>query len=242
MLEFSPTKRFNFSINRIDQKRELILLELIKQSGDFDRWLQQDYINFNCYAPDGDNDSVDGVKTNFLNCWTALSQFDPEYSAIVSQLLNHLPLRTHQLTIEQAHVSTYLNLVVESYTGDKIIALSEKIFRALVTPAPWTLFGCIGTVNFLADLGFDVLSDIVDHEYNNVLHDVSNLGLKKVRAYIASSIEISKKLESMDLQQLTTRCKKAAEHNQQLLLELQQQWPQDFANWLPTAIDKITGK
>jgi hypothetical protein len=240
--EFCPTKRFNFSVNRIDQKRELILLELIKQSGEFDRWLQQDHVNFNCYDPNGENESVEDIKTNFLKFWPALSQFDPEYSNIVSQLLDQLPLRTHQLTIEQAHVSAYLNLVVESYTGDKIIALSEKIFRALTTPAPWTLFGCIGTVDWLVNLGFDVLADIVDHEYNTVLHDVSNHGLKKIRAYISSSIEISKKLENMDLQQLKTRCKTAAEHNQQLLVELQQRWPADFANWLPTAIDKIAGK
>jgi hypothetical protein len=32
---------------------------------------------------------------------------------------------------------------------------------------------------------------------------------------------------------------KAATHNQQLLAQMQRQWPGDFAQWLPEAIAKL---
>ena len=66
LTEFQPDKRFNFSVNRIDKTRELILLELINQSGGVESWLSLDHANFNCFDPSGANQSVDDIKTNFL--------------------------------------------------------------------------------------------------------------------------------------------------------------------------------
>jgi hypothetical protein len=240
--EFCPTKRFGFSVNRLDLRRELILLELINQSGNVESWLQLDHVNFNCFDIDSNNHSVDDIKTNFLKHWAKIDRAHPTYDPLVQQLMEHLPIRNHQMTIEQAHVSVYLNLVVESYSDDNVIALSEKTFRALVTPAPWALFSGAGTVSWLTSLGFDVLSDIVDHEYNHVCQINAFHSIKKIQTYIASSIKIYEKLASMDPQQLKSRCEKAAAHNQQLLASMQQRWPQDFANWLPNAISEIAGK
>jgi len=245
LTEFRPVKRFNFSVNRIDRTRELILLELINQSGGVESWLRLDHANFNCFDPDSANQSVDNIKTNFLKFWPASKQIDPAYKLIVQDLIDHLPVRTHQMSVEQVHLSAYLNLVVESYNNDTVVALSEKTFRALATPAPWTLFGSIGTIDRLIELGFDVMPDIIDHSYNTLTQpDSFNRfnGIKKIRTYIDSSIGIYKKLVVMDVQHLKTRCEQAAEHNQQHLANLQKQWPQDFANWLPTAISKIAGK
>lgn len=241
-LEYAPAKRFGFSVNRLDQQRELILLELIKQSGGVETWLQLDHANFNCIDFNSTNHSVEDIQANFVKFYTGLNRIDPEYDNIVQQIIQYLPIRTHQMSIEQAHASVFLNLVVESYTNDDVIALSEKTFRALVTPAPWALFSCVGTVDRLSNLGFDVLSDIVDHRYNHVRRHNLPISINKIQTYITNSIEIYKKLAVMDPQQLKIRCEKAANHNQQLLSTLQRQWPQDFANWLPTAIDKIAGK
>lgn len=240
--EFCPTKRFAFSINRLDLLRELILLELVNQSYNIESWLQLDYVNFNCFDTNRTHHSVEDVKTNFLKNWDKIRRVHPIYDPLVQQLVDHMPIRNHQMTIEQAHVSVYLNLVVESYSDDNVIALSEKTFRALVTPAPWVLFSCVGTVKWLIDLGFDVLADIVDHEYNHVRQTDMFHNIKKIQTYIANGIKIYEKLASMDPQQLKFRCEKAAAHNQQLLASMQQRWPQDFANWLPNTISEIAGK
>ena len=242
LTEFQPAKRFNFSVNRIDSTRELILLELIKQSGGVESWLRLDHANFNCFDPGSANQSVDDIKTNFLKFWPVLKQIDPAYELIVQDLIDHLPVRTHQMSIEQVQLSAYLNLVVESYSNDTVVALSEKTFRALATPAPWTLFGSIGTIDRLIELGFDVMSDVIDHSYNTSTQPDSFNSIKKIRTYIDSSIGIYRKLVAMDVQHLKTRCEQAAEHNQQHLANLQKKWPHDFANWLPVAISKIAGK
>lgn len=241
-LEFNPDKRFSFSVNRLDQQRELILLELITQSGGLQSWMDLDHANFNCYSAYGSNNSAKDIKNNFLTLWNTLTAHHSAYQPTVQQLLKQLPIRTHQLTIEQAHVSAYVTLVVETYSGDTVITFSEKTVRALLTPAPWTLFGCFGAVDRLIDLGFDVLSDIVDHGYNKAIQQDSPDGIEKIRTYVTSSIEIYKKLASMNQQQLKIRCKNASQHNQQRLSQLQRRWPQDFANWLPTAISKTAGK
>lgn len=242
MSEFCPTKRFSFSVNRLDQQRELILLDLIAQSGGVDEWITLDYANFNCFHPYRSNESmVDPIK-NFLAVWDTLAVDFPEYSVLVQQIQKHLPVRNHQLTVEQAHVSAYLTVVCETYAGDNNIVFSEKIFRALVTPAPWMLYGSRGAVKWLSNLGFDVLDNIVDHGYNQTVQDGSVNGIEKIKNFNASSISNYKELKKIRPSALKARCLKAAQHNQHLLTTLQQQWPQDFANWLPSVVDEIAGK
>ena len=239
---FAPDKRFSFSVHRLDHQRALILLELVAQSGGVNNWLQLDHVNFNCYDPDGHNNTSSDLQHNFITMCNDISVHFPEYLALATQLTELMPIRTHNWSIERAHVSAYLTLVLETYSGDNVITFSEKTTRALLTPAPWALFGCFGAVDWLANLGFDVLADIVDHDYNKVRQEPSYRGIEKIRAYITSCVKIYQNLASMDQNKLRTRCEQAARHNYQRLAELQHQWPGDFANWLPMAIDKIAGK
>ena len=241
-INFAPEKRFSFSVNRLDQQRELILLDLIAQSGGVDEWITLDYANFNCFHPYRSNESVVDPIKNFLAVWDTLAVDFPEYSVLVQQIQKHLPVRNHQLTVEQAHVSAYLTLVCETYAGDNNVVFSEKIFRALVTPAPWMLYGSRGAVKWLSNLGFDVLDNIVDHGYNQTVQDGSVNGIQKIKNFNASSINNYKELKKIRPSALKARCLKAAQHNQHLLTTLQQQWPQDFANWLPSVVDEIAGK
>lgn len=237
---YRPNRRFNFSVNRLDAQRELILLELTAQSENI---LEQDYINFNCWDASGNNSSVEDIQHNFLKYWNQLEPVQHNYESIVHPLVNQIPLRNHQLSVELAQISAYLNLVVETYAGDTTITFSEKIFRALVTPAPWTLYAAKSSVVYLKTMGFDVLDDIVDHGYNLVTQDDSPCGIKKIRAYIKSSIETYNQLQAMDFDVLQSRCLQAAQHNQRRISQLQQQWPEEFARWLPDVLLELkTGK
>jgi hypothetical protein len=133
--------------------------------------------------------------------------------------------------------------VVETYAGDHTIAFSEKIFRALVSPAPWTVYSAFGAVNYLKQLGFDVLDDIVDHTYNLITQDDTPHGIKKVETFISSNIRLYQELQKLNFEQVKKRCQQAAIHNQQRLAELQQQWPADFAQWLLDVLPELkTGK
>jgi hypothetical protein len=230
----SNRARFHFSANRLDPQRLQLMLELIKHTGPIEQNLAQDYINFNGWDPYNANQTAQDIVQNVERCWQQLPNYHTDYCEYFNQLVATVPLRNHQLSIEQAHVSSQLNLVIETYAGDASIALSEKIFRALVTPAPWTVFSAQNAVKYLQTLGFDVLSDLVDHSYDTHLHDEH-----KGRNYIQHSARVQQALQPMDESVILQRCQQAAQHNQQLLQQMKQRWPADFANWLPTAIVKI---
>lgn len=236
---WAPTRRFNFSVNRLDSQRQLILLELIKQSGGIDRVQQLDHVNFNARAH-GNEHTAEHAQHSFAQCWTQLNQLhNTEYADWFAQTLPHIPVKTHALTVEQTQVGAYLNLVIETYAGDVSIAFSEKIFRALVTPAPWAVFSAKHTVGYLKTLGFDVLEDVVDHSYDNLIQSNSTYGHGKISEFVKLNIQNYYNIKNSDQTKLAVRCQTAATHNQQLLAQMQRQWPADFADWLPNAIAKL---
>ena len=124
--------------------------------------------------------------------------------------------------------ASYLNIVVESYSSDNNISLSEKIFRALVTPVPWTVYSGRYTVAYLESLGFDCLRDIVDHNHYDRLKEVED----KIRVFNWKSLEIVRHLKQLDFSMLQERCIRAAEHNQALLRTMKQQWSGKFNTWI----------
>lgn len=231
--EWNPLKRFNFSINRLDDQRLLILLELLAQTNNT---VDLDLINFNCWDPNGSNNSINDIKNNFNQAWNRLGTVQLKYESMIPALIDSIPIRNHNQNVEQAHVGAWINVVVETYAGDHTIAFSEKIFRALVTPVPWTVYSARYAVDYLIKLGFDVLGDLVDHSYNTISQDDSPCGISKIEAFISSNIELYSKLQTSNFNQIKARCQQAAKHNQQRLQELQQQWPLDFAHWLPDTL------
>lgn len=236
---WNPIKRFNFSVNRLDSQRQLILLELIKQSGGVDQMQLLDHVNFNARAW-GNEQTAQHAQDSFAQCWTQLNQLhDTEYSELFFQTLPHIPIRNHSLTVEQAQVRSYLNLVIETYAGDATIAFSEKIFRALVTPAPWVVFSAKNAVGYLKTLGFDVLDDVVDHSYDKLTQSNTMYGHGKISEFVKLNIQNYHNIKNSDQNKLAARCQTSATHNQQLLAKMQCQWPADFANWLPKAIAKL---
>lgn len=232
--EYSPNRRFHLSVNRLDSQRLLLFMEFLKQFPDTD----SDYINFNSRLSEHPA-SLDELLGWFDSTWNQLFMLHHRYQSAYQQARPLIPFKNHQLTIEQANVSAYLNTVIETYAGDATIAFSEKIFRALVTPAPWTVYSARGAVEYLRTLGFDTLDDIVDHSYNLDLQDNSMLGINKVQSYMASNKKIYEHLLTLDPAALRRRCLDAAYNNQQLLGHMSQQWPNDFAQWLPGVIEKI---
>jgi hypothetical protein len=236
---WTPSRRFNFSVNRLDSQRQLILLELIKQSGGIDQVQQLDHVNFNARAH-GNEHTAEHAQRSFAQCWTQLNQLhNTEYAEWFDQTRPHIPIRNHALTVEQTQVGAYLNLVIETYAGDVSIAFSEKIFRALVTPAPWAVFSAKHAVGYLKTLGFDVLEDVVDHSYDNLIQSNSMYGHGKISEFVKLNIQNYHNIKNSDQVKLAAKCQDAATHNQQLLAQMQRRWPADFANWLSNTIAKL---
>jgi hypothetical protein len=137
------------------------------------------------------------------------------------------------------HLHAWLNIVVETYSGDTVIALSEKLFRALVTPVPWAVYGGKYTVAYLRQLGFDVLDDLIQHRYDYELENNTGTFGDKMVDFVREAHDAVESFKQMPWDKLSQRCQSAAAHNQKLLANMQSNWPDDFARWLPGLVSSI---
>ena len=143
------------------------------------------------------------------------------------------------MSVEQAHLSAYVNMVIETYSSDSSIALSEKIFRALVTPAPWQVYAGRHAVAYLESLGFDTLKDIVNHSYDVMMENKTAAYGDKMVDFIFEGHDAVEMFKATAWPELAQYCEQAAHHNQNLLAQMQSDWPTAFANWWPSVIEKI---
>ncbi len=232
---YCPDKRFHISLNRLDAQRLLLFFEYYCSAGGID----SDYVNFNC-RPGDITMSVDQIHDFFDSVWHEIQpKYQPQYHDAYHQTRTLIPIKNHNVTIEQACLRAYVNLVVETYAGDQTVTFSEKIFRALVTPAPWIVYAARHSVSRLKSLGFDVLDDIVDHSYDSTLQDISYMGVNKIKNFVAHSHKVYSDLVKLPTNHLVTRCSQAARHNQRLLADQAGIWPRQCATWLTELIDKI---
>jgi hypothetical protein len=199
-----------------------------------------DFINFNCWSWEGDNSTAEGCNQNFRDAYEKL---EPQYKAVYGdtfeRIAQTMPFKNHDMSVEQAHLSAYVNMVIETYSSDSSIALSEKIFRALVTPAPWQVYAGRHAVAYLESLGFDTLKDIVNHSYDVMMENKTAAYGDKLVEYIFAGADTFTKLSAMDRTELRHRCLTASRQNQKVLKDMSARWPAEFAAWLPAVIDHI---
>ena len=237
LTNWAPNRRFNFSVNRIDTKRLLLFLELQLRAIDQPNSHILDYVNFNCWSWDGDNNSDIGLQSNFEQQYQQLEpQFHEVYDSTYQHLLSKMPFRNHQLEHEQAHLKAYLNVVMETYSSDTTIALSEKTFRALCLPVPWMLYCGRHTVAYLNSLGFDVLHDVVEHKYDSMIENKTAAYGDKMVDFLFEGVDTVYKMQN---QLPKNRANQASKTNQQRLATMKKAWPADFAKWWPQVVEQI---
>lgn len=233
--KWQPSRRFNFAVNRLDAKRLLMFLELQLRSAYMPK--NQDFVNFNCWAWDGDNSNKAGRQENFKQQFQKLeSQFQEVYNSTYDAVLDNIPFCNHELDQETAHISSWMNIVMETYSSDTTVALSEKIFRALCLPVPWMVYSGCHTVAYLNSLGFDVLLDVVDHRYDSMIENRTAAYGDKMVDFLFEGVDT---VERMQADRPWMRAEQAARVNQRLLQEMRQRWPTDFARWWPDVIARI---
>ena len=209
-----PTRDYTFAVNRIDFKRMRLLANLYQYLG-----IDCGHVNFNCVLGK-DTDP----KKNFLD--QLIHATDQEQPVFV-KLAQLMPLKNYDFDHDQTYVSSWLNITVETYSSDNVVSMSEKIFRCLVTPAPWIAYSGRYTIARLRSLGFDVLDNVVDHSYDQLIE-----AHHKMSGFVSTARDTITALKTHDWAQLTARCQAAAMHNQQLLAEMKRTWTTDFEAWL----------
>ena len=219
---WQPKRDYAFAVNRIDQRRFMLMLEVGLRVH-----LNLGYVNFNCRYHTEEIDHNTAMK-NWISCWEQVDAENKEkYQKSYELLLEKMPLRNYDIEHDDIFFKSYVTMVVETYNSDNNISLSEKIFRALVTPAPWTVSSGRYTVAYLNSIGFDTVSDLIDHNHYDQLVEVQN----KRRIFVWKSLQAIKNFRSQNLSTLQERYRRAAEHNQNLLADLARAWPSDFVVW-----------
>jgi hypothetical protein len=217
---WQPDRDFAFQVNRVDSGRFKLVVDLAWRTR-----LDSGYINFNC---EDRNHPEYTAAESFGQFWTAFGPTDQKYYSVAAGLIEKMPLKNYDIDFDQVPYRVWINIVLETYKSDNTIALSEKIFRSLVTPAPWTVCSGRYTVAYLESLGFDCMIDIIDHNHYDCLKEVEN----KQNIFNWKSLEIVKQLKELGVDFVRDRCLRASKTNQQLLKTFQNQWPDDVVRWI----------
>jgi hypothetical protein len=194
--------------------------------------LDSGYINFNC--EDHSHQEYTAAQS-FGQHWKSFGQGDQKYHSIADELMAKMPFKNYDIDFDQVPYRSWMNIVVETYRSDATIALSEKIFRSLVTPAPWTVYSGRYTVAYLESLGFDCMGDMVDHNHYDRLKEVEN----KIPVFNWKSLEIVNHLKQLGENAVRQRCILASQHNQKILNNMSQQWPCEFNHWIDTVTNQL---
>jgi len=109
----------------------------------------------------------------------------------------------------------------------------------LVTPVPWMVYSGRYTVVYLESLGFDCLSDVIDHGYDVMIETRTVYYGDKIVDWFWKANENYTRLKTHNFQQLSRRCHKAAITNRELLASFRSAWPQDFARWWPSIVGSL---
>ena len=232
--QWQPDRNFVFCINRIDKRRLKLMLELAKRVH-----LHKGYVNFNCqFEFDGDVfKGTERLPSYFEQEWQGLSEDDQaQWQASYKLLSPQVPLKNYDLSFDQVQNQGWLNIIVETYSSDNSVAFSEKIFRALTSPAPWTCYTGRYGIAYLESLGFDCLSDVIDHNHYDRLKEVEN----KIGIFVWKSLQVIKELQIRDFEELKLRCEKAATYNRALLKLYSQHWPKEFGQWQDSFLHQLS--
>jgi hypothetical protein len=219
---WTPDRDFAFQINRIDPRRFKLMIDLCWRS-----YAHTGYINFNCEDRNNPGLTIAQAFEQFL---TAIGPDEQKYLSTYEKIRAQVPVKNYDIAFDLVPYRSWVNIVVETYSSDTVVSISEKIFRALATPAPWTVYSGRYTVAYLESLGFDCMSDIVDHNYYDRLKEVEN----KLPVFNWKSLEIVKQLKELGVELTRQRCLQASQHNQKLLASLKEKWPTDWMQLLDT--------
>jgi hypothetical protein len=150
------------------------------------------------------------------------------WQASYKLLAPQMPLKNYDVLHHEIYTRSWLTIECETYSSDNTVALSEKIFRLLTLPVPWTAYMGRYGVAYLESLGFDCMSDMIDHNHYDRLKVVEN----RIGIFVWKSItDVSKVLMNGNQDQIRTRCLKAATYNRELLKLYKNNWDAEFEQW-----------
>lgn len=218
---WDPTRDFSFSINRTDFRRFFLMLDLTWRVG-----LDRGHVNFNgVYRGSTQLSPLEACQLFWKDIGDQQQKhFERPYELIT----NNLPFKNYTIHFDEIFSRSWINLNVETYSSDDVVSISEKVFRCLVVPAPWTVYSGRYTVAYLESLGFDCMGDMIDHNHYDKLKEAEN----KISIYNWHSLEQLPRLKEQRIDYVRQRCLDASKHNQKILAEMRNNFSKDFDSWI----------
>lgn len=122
------------------------------------------------------------------------------------------------------YANTTFSLVAES----KVLAprfVSEKIFKPLAFQHPFMVFGTVGTLAYLQQLGFETFEHVIDESYDHVIDTTLRLNAiqqQLEKLYLAFSTKEQLFVDSISKQKIT--------HNYHRFYDIEQSWETEIIN------------
>lgn len=217
-------KPFNCFISRIDPFRQSWAYLLIRRG----LW-NQGYISFSVNPSPHDRDDLLLSAEQILdrNFKKNMLHFSTEHEILKTQV----PYRNFDdSNLNKVIMNSAFSIVIETCAKGGLISFSEKIMRHLKLPRPWVLFTSQHGVKYLKQIGFDILDDVVDHSYDDILHNAERQSRILDIAESMCNLQINSSLQQ--------RFKTAAQHNQDLLQKLYAKFDQDIEKTFVKAYKK----
>lgn len=215
-----PEYAYNCFMNRISGDRSQMFYELVKNN-----LLEAGLVSFNCQRLGITDPDTTQLRQNNYD-WQYIESGLEEYTYEHQAMRSKIPYSNIEKYkgLESCIIDSKISVVLETYISDSHITFSEKIFRVLQLPRPWLIYCSPMSVKYLKHYGFDVLDDYVDHGYDQTFNHNNRLLL---------IVEQLKSFVNRDYSKSDyARFDAAAKHNQNLLLEFKQAWPQKFKHTL----------
>jgi hypothetical protein len=216
-----PIKKFNCFISRMDPIRQSWLYQLLRRNV-FDQGL----ISFNMDISRHLNHSPHTVFEQQFQQYLQIFQHEHD---MIRGLVPYRNFDNDDLS--SVIMQTEFSVVLETcFDKNQLITFSEKIFRCLKLPRPWVMYAMKNAVAYLRTLGFDVLDDLVNHDYDTVDFQIDR------------QVAILDQIQIMCKQTLTRaqiqRCEQAASHNQLLLSRMFEHFHDDINISCSNALEK----
>ena len=136
--------------------------------------------------------------------WTKLATLPQRILAHPDDDTDHNDRTTDHI----AYTSACLNIITETTSRNETPQLTEKSFKPILAGQFFIMIGNRGLIQYMRDIGFDTLDDIIDHSYDDIEDD---------RDRISAAVKELDRLNEVDLFKLHAQCKERFVKNQQWL-------------------------
>lgn len=213
-----PEKLYNCLINRICPVRQSWLYKLHELG------LDQGFVSFLVDHRSLPCHTIDDKLKIFDQLHNQYNQYNTLFSQQYIETRPLIPFCNFDQTnqIENVISRSLISIVIETYFANNLaIALSEKTFRALQLPRPFLLFAPMNTISYLQEIGFKIIDDIVNHDYD------------KHKSWIDRQSAILEQLNQVKFScdyKIPSKWIDIALHNQQLLKAWEKNWNTKLSN------------